>query len=356
MKDRKQTSAQIILMAVLGLVATLIVLMILLKPNGKKLPEAKEAAVTVSIMTVHPTNTADIVHLPALVAANVDAELAAEKAGRIVEIKVDRGDRVEQGQLLLQIDDRIWQANLRQAENAAKNARRNQARFKKLETSGAVAESELESIENAYIQADSMAEEARINIEQCRIVSPITGTVNARFVEVGEYVQPGIPVFQVVDTATVKVILLIPEKDIYSIHPGNRMAFGIQPLPDHVFEGEVTFVAAQADGRNNAFRTEITVDNANGMLRPGMIAQVEFIRGENQNMVSLPMSAVLPSKGDHIVYLAKDGQAVRRKVQIDTITREQALISEGLEEGDLVIVEGNRTLSDGQRVEILIKK
>jgi len=63
------------------------------------------------------------------------------------------------------------------------------------------------------------------------------------------------------------------------------------------------------------------------------------------------MSAVLPSKGDHIVYLAKDGQAVRRKVQIDTITRERALISQGLEPGDQVIIEGNRTLSDGQRIE-----
>ncbi|MEN8254560.1 MAG: efflux RND transporter periplasmic adaptor subunit [Verrucomicrobiota bacterium] len=356
MMNRKQASAQIILLATLGLVAVLIVLMVLFKPNDKELPEAKEAAVTVSILTVHPTNTADMVHLPALVAANVDAKLAAEKAGRIVEIHVDRGDRVEKGQLLLQIDDRVWQANLKQANSAAEDARKNHERFKQLQASGAVAESEFDAIERAFIQTESMAEEARINIEQCRVVSPITGTVNDRFVEVGEYVQPGAPVFQVVDTATVKIILQIPEKDIYSIRPGDRMGFGIQPLPNHTFEGVVSFVAAQADGRNNAFRTEVAVDNPDGTLRPGMIAQVEFKRGENQNMVSLPMSAVLPSKGDHIVYLAKDGQAIRRKVQIETITRKRALISKGLEEGDLVIIEGNRTLSDGQRIEILERK
>jgi len=353
MMNRKQASVRVVLLAVLGLVAILIILMALLKPNGKELPEAKEAAVTVSTLTVHPTNTADIVHLPALVAANVDAELAAEKAGRVVEIHVDRGDHVEQGQLLLQIDDRVWQANLKQADSTAEDARKNHERFKQLRTSGAVAESEFDRIENAYIHAESMAKEARISIEQCRVLSPISGTVNDRFVEVGEYVQPGAPIFQMVDTATVKIILQIPEKDIYSIRPGDRMAFGVQPLPDRVFEGEVSFVAAQADGRNNAFRTEVTIDNSDGTLRPGMIAQVEFKRGENRNMVSLPMSAVLPSKGDHIVYLAKDGQAVRRKVQIETITRKRALISKGLEEGDLVIVEGNRTLSDGQRVEIL---
>jgi membrane fusion protein (multidrug efflux system) len=65
------------------------------------------------------------------------------------------------------------------------------------------------------------------------------------------------------------------------------------------------------------------------------------------------MSAVLPSKGDHIVYLAQEGHAVRRKVQIETFTRDRALIFQGLEAGDLVILDGNRTLSDGQSIEIL---
>lgn len=351
--NRKQGLSRVVLLSILGLVATLILLMVLLKPNRKALPEVKEAAVAVSTMTVHPSTTADIVHLPALVMANVDAVLSAEKAGRIDEITAERGDHVEQGQRLLQIDDRIWQANLRQANIAAEDARKTHDRFKQLQDSGAVAESEFDRIEKAFIQAESMAEEARINIEQCRVVSPITGTINDRFVEVGEYVQPGTPLFQVVDTAIVKIFLQIPEKDIYAVRPGRAMSFTIQPLPDRIFEGKVTFVATQADERNNAFRTEITLGNTDGTLRPGMIAQVEFRRGEKQNMVSLPMSAVLPSKGDHIVYLAKNGLAIRRKVQIETITRERALISKGLEDGDRVIVEGNRTLNDGQRVEIL---
>ena len=62
------------------------------------------------------------------------------------------------------------------------------------------------------------------------------------------------------------------------------------------------------------------------------------------------MSAVLPSKGEHIVYLVKDGRAIRRKVQIESIARTHALISHGLDEGDIVITDGNRTLSDGQPV------
>ena len=247
MMNRKQASVRITLLAILGLVAVLILLLIVLKPNGKELPEAKEAAVAVSTMTVHLTNTADIVQLPALVEANVDAMLSAEKSGRIEEINVDRGDHVKKGQLLLQIDDRVWQANLRQASSAAEDARKTHERFQQLQAAGAVAESEFDSIKKAFIQAESMAEEAMINIEQCRVLSPITGIINDRFIEVGEYVQPGDPVFQVVDIANLRIILQIPEKDIYSIHPGARMTFGVQPLPGRMFEGKVTFVAAQAD-------------------------------------------------------------------------------------------------------------
>ncbi len=351
--NRKPKKSTLILFGSLAIVLLLIVLMLVAKPNGKENPEAKEAAATVSTLQVRLVSTEDIAYLPALVEANVNAVLSAEKAGRIVELMVDRGDRVEQGRQLLQIDDRIWQASLKQAKIAARDAKKNFERFKALQEAGAVAASEYDRIEKDSVTAESMLESANINIEQCRVVSPIAGTVNDRFVEAGEYVQPGTPVFQVVDHATVKVAIQVPEKDIYSINPGDRIAFTVQPLPNHTFEGVVSFVAAQAGERNNAFRAELAVDNADGTLRPGMIARIEFHRGLCANMVSLPMSAVLPSKGDHIVYLVKDGHAVRRKVQIEHITRTRALVSQGLETGDRVVVEGNRTLSDGQLVEIM---
>jgi len=351
--NRKPTQTTLILFGSLAIILSLIVLMSVTKPRGKDLPEAKEAAVTVSTLQVRLTNTADIVYLPALVEANVNAVLSAEKAGRIVELMADRGDRIDKGQQLLQIDDRIWQASLKQAEIAAHDAKKNFERVKTLKEAGAIAAREYDRNEKDSVTTESMLEAANINIEQCRVVSPITGTVKARFVEAGEYVQPGTPVFQVVDHATVKVMIQVPERDIYSIHTGDRITFTVQPLPRRVFDGKVSFVAAQADERNNTFRAELAVGNADGILRPGMIAQIEFHRGICNNMVSLPMSAVLPSKGDHIVYLVKDGHAVRRKVQIENITRDRALISQGLETGDQVVIEGNRTLSDGQLVEIM---
>ena len=351
--NNKSGLTRTILLGIVLLLTLLIVLLLVFKPAPKPENTGTEAAMTVTTITVHPTNTPDVVILPALITARIDATLAAEKPGRITEIKVDRGDEVTKGQPLLQLDDRIWQANLKQARIAAANAKRNFERIQQLKESGAVSQSDYDAAEKAYEQTATSTEEALINIDQCKIVSPIDGIVNERFVETGEYAQPGAPVLQVVDTDTLRIIMQIPEKDIYAIHKGDRIRFAVEPLPGESFEGTVTFIAPQADGRNNAFHAEITVGNKDRKLRSGMIAQVEFNRGNRPGMVSLPMAAVLPSKGEHIVYLAKDGQAVRRRVQIDTITHTHALISRGLEAGDRVILEGNRTLSDGQRIEVV---
>jgi RND family efflux transporter MFP subunit len=350
MKIRNTKGRTPIILALVVIVA-LIVVMMLLKPPPKPIIPSKEKPLLVSVIEAQLTDVPDTIYLPSLIQANVDAMLSAEKPGRIVKLHVDRGDRVKKGQVLLQLDDRIAQADLKSAEIAKKEAANNYARFQQLQESGAVAPSQYEEIERQSITADALYQSALVNIDQCQITSPIDGVINDRLVEEGEYVQPGSPAFQVVDLATVKVNIQIPEKDIYAINPGEPMRFTIQPLPKHTFTGTVTFVAAQAGSQNNAFRAQLTADNPDGRLRPGMIAQVEFNRGSRSNMLSLPIAAVLPSNGDHIVYLIENDQAIRRKVQIEKMSRDFVLISDGLNAGDLVITEGNRTLSDGQRVE-----
>ncbi|MFC1468116.1 efflux RND transporter periplasmic adaptor subunit [Verrucomicrobiota bacterium] len=352
--NNKPTRTDVILWASLAAILFLIAaMMISAKLTRPKKPEAtKEMPQLVSIVEIQLTDTPDIVYLPALVQANVSSTIAAEKAGRIDIINVDRGDRVEQDSLLMQIDDRVWAAELKRAEIAARDAKNNFERFRQLKKTGAISASEYDAVEREYISTQAGLDEAQVNREQCQVRAPVKGVVNDRFIEPGEYVQPGTPVFEIVDSETVKVRMSIPEKDIYAIKPDSKLNFTVQPLKGRIFEGTVKFIATQADARNNSFRAELETDNSEGLLRPGMIARVKFVRGIRKNMVSLPLTAVLPTNGDHIVYLAKDGHAVRRKVEIDSITQERALISAGLTTGDPVVVEGNRTLRDGQRLRV----
>jgi len=330
-----------------------IVLLVSFKPKEKVKKPVKESAQPVVVLCVEKMDHQEVISLPALLEATFDATLAAEKPGRVVRILVDRGDGVKKDQLLLQIDDRTERAMLKRAEIVLSDAKKAFNRFERLKKEGAVAESEYDRVDKENIVAAARLDEMKVVIEKCQVRSPEKGVINDRFIEEGEYVLPGTPLFQVVDDSEIKVVLQIPEKDIFSIKRGEKMTFKIQSIKDRTFEGTVSFVAVQADAQNNAFRAELRVSNTDHQLRPGMIARVLFKRGMRKKMVSLPVSAVLPSKGDHIVFLVKEGRAVRRKVKIARLSLTQALIYEGLHRGDVVVVEGNRTISDGQRIKII---
>jgi membrane fusion protein (multidrug efflux system) len=114
----------------------------------------------------------------------------------------------------------------------------------------------------------------------------------------------------------------------------------------------VAYISSKAETGNNAFRVELKVQNADGALRPGMIASVQHRRSIRKNAVTLPLEAIIPQKGDNVVYLVRNGHAVRQLVRIDTILKQEAIILSGASEGDLVVTRGNRMLTDGANVKI----
>ena len=349
----KWISAKGILYGSIAVLLLGIVLLSFFKPTKKEKPLPPEAALPVSVVTAKKTDQEDLVMLPALLEARIDATLAAEKAGRVVKIFVDRGDPVQKKQLLLQIDDHTERAILTRAKIIARDAKKNFERFERLKKAGAVADSEYDQVEKETIVSAARLNEVNISIKKCQVHSPENGIVNDRFIDVGEYVLPGTPLFQVIDSDSIKVILQIPEKDIFAIKVGDKLSFKIQSIADKTFFGVVSFVAVQADVQNNSFRAELSISNKKGLLRPGMIARVLFRRGVKKQIISLPISAVLPSKGDHVVYIVKEGHVIRRKVKIASLALTNALISKGLNTGDVVVIDGNRTLTDGQRVRIV---
>lgn len=340
-----------LIFVVIGILA-LIVFLAILKPKPAILPVTEEAAHPVQIQTVHLTNATDVITLPGLLTANMDITLAAEQAGRIVDLSVDRGDQVTKGQLLLQLDDRIWKAERRQVAIILRDATNHLARLNSLKKTGAVAPSDLERAEAEAVSAQSNLERVQVQLDQCQVRAPVDGVINERWAEKGEYAQPGAPALQLVDLSCLKLRFQVPERDVTALQLGDNIPFHVTPIKGKTFTGTVSFIAVQASAENNAFPVELTVTDTAHQLRPGMIAEIQFERGQFEQVVSLPMSVVLPSKGDHVVYLAREGRAVRRKIQLEEITGDQALISDGLQDGDQIIVAGHRTLNDGQRIEI----
>lgn len=341
-----------ILMASLLAVVLLIVFFKALPKRERVLPVMPEAVIPVQAVEVTAEDRPDVIVLPGLILADVDAKLSAEKAGRVVELLADRGDVVTNGQVLLQIDARAAQAAADAAQATYDDAVRNFDRFEKLSGTGAISQQALDNVRKIKELADAQLREAEAALSYCTVKSPVNGIVNERYIEEGEYVLPSAPVFDVLSINPVRVTLDVPERNVAALNIGDAVPFEILSLAGETFAGTVSYISSKADTGNNAFRVELTVSNPDGALRPGMIASIQYRRGIRHNAITLPLEAIIPQKGDNVVFIVRDGIAVRQLVRIDTILKTEALLLSGVEPGDLVVTRGNRMLTDGAKVTV----
>ncbi len=352
MKTLRMSKGQLALAGTTGVGIVLVILMGLIRSQETEPEPPEEQPVLVSALRVEALEREDIVLLPGLVEAWSDIQVAVEQAGRITALHVDAGDRVELDAPLLTVDDRLWKAVLERAEVQLRDARRDLERIQELRATGAVSVSELDAVESRARLAEIALEEAQVQVARCAPVAPLAGVVDRRYVSVGEYVQPGRAVFRLVDTGRVKIRFDVPERDIRTLRAGDQHRFLVSAVPDAVFTGSVHVVAQAADPGSSAFAVELAADNPDGVLRPGMIVQVELLRGVLSGAVILPIEAVVPLKGETVAYTVEDGRAIRRIVRIGAFLDTDVLVREGLEPGELVILDGNRAVLDGTPVRV----
>lgn len=348
---RRLFTAFLLWLALILIVAGIVALVVLPKPE-EVVEEAPEKATPVRVQSLKPQRLPDIIRVPGRLEPHVEALLAAEKPGRIVEVNGDVGDAVTNGQILLRVDNRLWKTMRERAELEREDAVRDQARWKELEAAGAVAGSEFEDITLRKNTAEITLDEADIMLSQSVVRSPIDGRIEDRGVELGEYANEGMGVFTVVDIDPLKMSFDVPERDIRYVEEDRDVTFSVTALGGRTCTGRVTFVSARAHPANNAFRVECTVDNPDHRLKAGMITDVELVRDYREQALAVPLATVIPDKGEHVVFTVVDDRAVRNTVIIDAILESSAVLAKGLEPGDRYVVEGHRALSDGSLVDI----
>lgn len=351
--QRRRGYAKLLLWVVIFLfvAGSALMLSLLANKTEEKVEDAHEEATLVRVAEVEAKDVRDIVGLPGRVEAFRDVDLAAENNGRIMVLNVDKGDEVKRGEVLLRIDDRVWRAMRKKAAAQMEDAKRDLERFKELEKSGAVSESDFDDIRLRRDTAEADLEQAEAEVADCVVTSPIDGIVNDRFVEMGEYVNEGQAVFEVLDMDRVKIGFEVPERDITAMDEGDEIPFRVQALDNRSFTGTVHFVASKASRESNTFSAELLLDNAQGALRPGMIADIDLPRRWIRDAVVLPIEAVVTEEGEHIVFAAVDGRAERRVVDLGTMLDREVVIDSGAEPGERVVVEGQRSIADGHLLE-----
>lgn len=348
---KRSRRSSVILWSSITLMGLLVVLSLILHPRKKATPPPEEKAFPVQVVSITPRTIDDSLRLPGRLEPSLRTRLATDKGGRVTEISADRGARVTAGQILLRIDDRVWRTHFEQAEIEWREAVKDFDRWEPLNQTGAVSAGEFDAVRARRDRAAAMREQTALQVKQCEVRSPVAGVINDRYVEVGEFAPEGAAVLELLVTDPMKLIARIPESESVVLQPGALLPFSVATLGSAVHTGTVSHVADAAAPQDNSFRVEALAPNHDGRLKGGMIATVDLPRGRRDNAIIVPLAAVIPRKGEYFVFLARDDRAERRLVRIDRIIGSEAVLSSGLAAGDLLIVEGHRTLVDGARIE-----
>lgn len=325
--------------------------------KGGETPTSPEAAPTaakimpVLVAEVQPVTLRDILALPGSTEALRDVTMAAERAGRVEAIGPVEGDMVEEGEIVARIDMVKAEADLLKARSAYELAKKQTSRRKELRGKNLLSQEELDQSNTGLESATSDLTQAQVNYDQGLIKSPIRGRINDLAVDPGEYVNVGQTVAEIVDVSRIRININVPELDVRYLSVGQRVEVSVDAYPSESWPGEVDFVAYKADEGTKTFPTRVVVDNADGRIRPGMLARVRLVRQVVENAVAAPLFAIVDKGGERILFVEENGVARARNIEIGIIAGDRVQILKGLKIGEKLIVSGQTGVEEGVPVE-----
>jgi RND family efflux transporter MFP subunit len=223
------------------------------------------------------------------------------------------------------------------------------------------ARKDFEASEADVAGARAQLDRARLKLAQCVLEAPTDGVVLDRAIEVGSFARPGSAAFRIGDLRFVKLVFGVPDTAVGVLEVGQPVSFTTASAADRIFSGPVTTIGPVADSRTRVFEIAVKVENADGALRPGMIASLETPGTTRKSVaVAVPMRAILRAPGNAsgyavaIVDEASEGSVARlQEVELGEPAGDSVQVTSGLRAGQRVIVTGAQNVTDGSTVRVV---
>jgi membrane fusion protein (multidrug efflux system) len=261
---------------------------------------------------------------------------------------------VKKGEVLAQIDPRDYQNRLNQIQAAYNLARSDFKRISKLAKTDAASQAQLDIIQARLKETGSSLVAAKLDLERCTIIAPISGFINKRFAKLGLLVSRSDPLFQILDTSRVKVEVGIPESDVQAISNLEEAEITIEALKNLKVKGKKVFLSRQPESFARVYNLKLEVENPdNHLFRPGMFARVDLIKERYPDSFVVPLYSVITNNDEHYLYVVNDDTAHYRPVKLGVLEGWYVQVVEGIKPKDRVVVIGQRNLEDGQSVKVI---
>jgi len=283
-----------------------------------------------------------------------------EVSGRITQLNFRDGDRVRKGQLLVQLDDTLQLAQIKQAEAELSIARANHKRNQELVAQGFISQRSVDESGANLEVAQAKLSLAQANAARLRILAPFDGLTGIRSANLGDYLKDGADIVNLEDIDAVFVDFRLPERFQTKVRRGQAAAVEIDALPGRKFNALVQAIDPLIDANGRSIAVRGCIDNRQLQLRPGMFARVNAVFGERAQAMVIPEEAIVPFGGRQFVIKVVDGpepdSKVSQRVEVKLGIRRpgQVEIVEGLRPGDTVVVAGQQRLQrDGSPLRVV---
>lgn len=297
------------------------------------------------------------------------SRVSSEIEGLVIDYPVEEGQYVKKGDVLSRFNTRPISIQLEEARASRKEAEaryelanKNYARFKDLHDRGVAslqqmqdAESEKNALKARIDQLQSRIEGYQYDLQRSALKAPFNGFISKEFTEVGQWINEGDPVVEIINIDQVDIVVDVPERYSGYIVTGTKPVIFIDALPGREFSGVVKSIIPQSDERARTFPVKVRVNNDKNILKSGMAARVGFNIGKKVDALMVPKDAIVLSSRGKMVFVVENGSVRPVPVQTSTAYKDLIQVNGDLVPGQLVVIRGNERLRPGQSVNITNK-
>lgn len=302
--------------------------------------EVVDAGTQVKVLKVTKTDFSDSILAMGTIKGFAQVNLGFQVPGIVSAFNFREGDEIKAGQIIVQIDPQEQLLKYEEAKVGYNNAQA-------LYDLGAIIPLKLQE---AKIKLDL----AQNELTKTAIVAPTDGILGSRDVEVGSTINQNMKVATFLDINDVFAEVGIMEREINKVVVGQDVKINVDAYPDLDFGGTVTNIAPMVKGKSKTLNVKVQIANPYRLLLPGMFVRVRVKIFETKNAIIIPRPALKKVKGAyHVFTVNPNNKAEFKTVKLGYVTTDNVQITEGLNEGDLVAVEGIEELKDGAKVQVM---
>lgn len=362
-KKNRKTIIAVILIAIIAFSA----FRIITSKDADVLPQSNDKSVNVRTSQVTRMDIEVMTPLTGRIQPVQEASIVPAVAGKVTKVHVSLGKKVSIDTPLFELDKEQMQntynqalAGYNQANASYTNAKSNFERVKLLYQENAVSKQQYEQAQlqhdaayQSLIQTQASLSNAKKALDNCIVKSPINGYVTLINVNEGEMASQAMPAVAVANIDTVEIETSISENMINKIKIGDNVKVLVKSASDTEFEGIISELSPAPAQGSLTYPLKISISNSDTLIKSGMFAEIKIVSESKKNVLAVPSDAVIIKNGTSMVATLHEDTAVFKKVTVGIDNTKNVEIIDGLQEGDIIITEGQYYLDDGSKVNVI---